>query len=757
MKKFYAVASLVLMMSFQPAVQVMAQSITVRGTVIERQTGEPLELATILLNSLSGPEYQRGTTTNRNGVYDISRLRPGEYLFRVSFVGYRSYFDTLRIAASEEDQVINKSVRLSADNENIGDLEVTGRRRDVNLEAGQQKIRKVELSRIPTPAGSGDLASYLRTLPGVVATGDRGGQFFVRGGTPAENLALIDGITIYRPFHILGFFSVFPEEIISDVDFYAGGFGPRYGSRTSSVLDVKLRNGDFEEHKVTASVSPFLSEVMAEGPLDKGRASYIVMNRGSLLEQSSRLHPEGTQPLRFNSQYFKMSRRNKRGANCTATGLRTYDRGRLDYDGEEVFQWSNFLLGGRCAIIPEVTNVSYFDVNLNLTRTNNMVGQAGVSERSSTITKVDLDLNYLAYFGKLEVEYGTGMDMRWMNFNISDMFQFLHPTKEEFITNDAYLKVNIPVGERMNIQPGFRTSVFWSDFKPTIEPRLQFSWKPRGNVNERLNAALGYYLQPVAGVADSRDAGTAFTAWMKVPDTNEQTKAIHALLGWRQPVGEYLDFTVEGYHKWLRNIPVPEWTVVAQFNTSLTLADGRSYGSDVTLKYNRSRFFMSLGYGYAYTEYRTTQELLVEWLGKAEHTYYPGHDRRHQVNVNAGVEAGNLTFNAGWSYGSGLPYSRPFGFDSHILLWEHIPDVKNHYGKPRILMDRPFNGRMPDFHSLNVSVEQAFFFSELRMNVQLGAINGYDRDNLFYYDIQNQRRINQLPLYPYLSLKVETL
>src|SRR5690606_2971084 len=117
------------------------------------------------------------------------------------------------------------------------------------------------------PAGSGDLASYLQTLPGVTTTGDRGGQLFVRGGTAAENLVLVDGIPIYQPFHILGFFSVFPEDLVSSVDFYAGGFGARYSGRTSSVLDVGLREGNANTTRAVGTASPFLAEVMVEGPV----------------------------------------------------------------------------------------------------------------------------------------------------------------------------------------------------------------------------------------------------------------------------------------------------------------------------------------------------------------------------------------------------------------------------------------------------------------------------------------------------------
>jgi hypothetical protein len=159
---------------------------------------------------------------------------------------------------------------------------------------------------VPTPAGSGDLASYLQTLPGVVTTGDRGGHLFVRGGTPAENLVLIDGIPIYQPFHILGFFSVFPEDLVSSADLYAGGFGARYHGRSSSVLDVRMRDGSRHGYRAAGSASPFVAEALIEGPLGGG-FPWMASARRSLVEQTSEALLGNRQPLTFESQLFKLT------------------------------------------------------------------------------------------------------------------------------------------------------------------------------------------------------------------------------------------------------------------------------------------------------------------------------------------------------------------------------------------------------------------------------------------------------------------
>ncbi|MEX2362792.1 MAG: carboxypeptidase-like regulatory domain-containing protein [Balneolaceae bacterium] len=739
---------------FFPFQNAEAQNIAIRGIISDEQTGKPLEMANVVLESISG-DVERGTATDRNGLYQFSRLSEGRYILQASYVGYSTFSDTLELG--RWDEIIARSIRLTPKDENLDDVVVTYNRVKQDLDAGQQKIGKTDLQRVPTPAGGGDLASYLQTLPGVVATGDRGGQLFVRGGTPSENLSLIDGSLIYQPFHIIGFFSVFPEEIVSNVDFYAGGFGPRYSGRTSSVLDVRLRNADFEKKRFSASVSPFLSEFFVEGPIDEGRTSVMVLARGSLIEQASQLHPDGQQPLRFNSQLIKLSNRNEEGSTCSALLLRTFDRGKLDYERGDTFKWNNFVMGGRCAVLSQESAVSFFDINVSLSNVGNEMSRGGNRERSSGITRFSTDVNLIHYVGHIQLDYGFFTNMRWINYDFGGLFQRVEENRTAFITSGAYLKASIPLGPKIKVEPGVSASIYLNKFAPSVEPRLQISWQPREKANEEISAAVGIYRQPIAGVTDLRDAGSAFTAWMPIPETDKQMEAIHALLGWRQPFGKYLDFSVEGYYKWLKDVPVSAWSTVAQANSNLALADGFVYGSDVNLKFNSRYFYSSIGYGYSYTEYETIQDIFDTWYGETSQNYNPAHDRRHQFNAQMGLEVGDFKASITWSYGSGLPFTRPLGFDSHIRYENHLPDVRETYGTPRIIIDKPFSGRMPDYHSLNISLEQAIELRNVRLRVQGGAINSYNQENMFYYDIYTQRRINQLPFYPYISLKLETL
>lgn len=734
-----------------PAVQ--AQDIVLRGVVSDQETGRPLEVANVILQTLASDEA-RGTITDSNGLYQFNRVEEGEYVFMVRYVGYKTYTDTLMLEGTRQNIV--KRVILERSEETMEEVTVSGDREE-DLAPGQIQIRGENFGRAPTPAGSADLATYLQMQPGVVATGDRGGQLFVRGGTPSENLVLMDGTMIFQPFHIVGFFSVFPEDVISTVDFYAGGFGPRYSSRTSSVMDVRLKNGNLYNRSWSASVSPFVSDLFFESPLSEGKSSVLVSLRGSLIEESSKRYLEEEQPLRFNSQLVKYSSINGEGMSCSALFMRTYDRGRLDFDEGDFFKWSNIVTGGRCAGVSEETGVAFMDVNFGLSYFTNEAGGVDSPGRFSDIFKSNLDVNLAQYLGDFRLDYGFFTNFNTVTYEISDKFVSIRNGKESFLSTGGYVTLNIPLGRTFSLNPGVSYTSYLRKFDSSLEPRISMSWQPRGKVDEEIHAAAGIYRQPLVGLTDYRDAGSAFTAWLPLRDPNRKMEARHVLLGWRQPLGRFFNFSVEGYYKEIRDTPVSIWSTIAQFTTDLAYADGNVQGVDVRLDFNHRNFYGGLGYGYSLTEYETAQDHFGTWFGEPIQRYNPPHDRRHQLNAQAGLEFGNFTANVSWMYGSGLPYTRPMGFDSYFGFEERPPDVTGGYGTPRILLDKPFQGKLPDFHRLDVSVEQAFELPFVHLKVQAGGINTYNWDNLFYYDVFNQQGIYQLPLMPYVSLKMESI
>ena len=219
----------------------MAQTATISGFISDQSDGEPLELVNVAV--YANDLLVQGTVSNQDGAYVLNRIPPGSYEFIVSFIGYEVYRDSVRLRA---DVVINRSIALEQSAEAMAEVIVQTERVSgaARVTAGQQTIRPEDLELLPSPDVTPDLVNYLTALPGVVSVGDRGGQLFIRGGEPSQNLVLLDRMIIYQPFHVLGFYSAFPGDILNRSDIYAGGFGSRFGGRISSVIDVLTRNGN---------------------------------------------------------------------------------------------------------------------------------------------------------------------------------------------------------------------------------------------------------------------------------------------------------------------------------------------------------------------------------------------------------------------------------------------------------------------------------------------------------------------------------
>lgn len=731
--------------------QTAAQDYTIEGLVTDRVTGQALELANVVLLT-EEDEIYRGTTTDINGLYQFNRIDAGIYTLRISYVGYETYSTEVNLTTALKS--LKRSISLVPEKDAQGEVTVIYSGRNADLDAGQIKISSVDLQLVPTPAGGGDIASYLQTLPGVVSTGDRGGQLFVRGGTPSENMVLVDGLLMYQPFHIIGFFSAIPQELIANADFYAGGFSPRYTGRTSSVLDVKLRQGNKYEYGGSAAISPFVAEMFVEGPVVKGRSSLVFSSRQSIVEESGKYLPLSKQPLYFDSQFMKLSYNNEIGGSCSALFMRTYDRGRMNFDQGDSFKWNNLLFGGKCSGLSDGA-ISLFNVNLGFSHIgNDAFTEEGSNLRTSNATQFNLDINLTQFLSKVRFDYGFFLKVHFMDYDINELFVMQQEDNRTIYELGTYIETILPLSEKLNVHPGVAATLP-NAYDPSIEPRLRISWQPRNIDNEELNASVGIYRQSLVGISDNRDAGSAFTAWMPTPIGGDIMQATHALLGWRQPIGDYLNMSLEGYYKTLKNRPVSVWGPIAQFKTELTNADGLTYGTDFSLQFRGQKAFFSIGYGYSFTEYTISQALFVSWFGETEQTYHPSHDRRHKVNFNGSLNLGDYKINTGWQLGSGLPFTRPLGFDDFIPFEDQLPNIKNNPGIPRIIMDRPYNARLPVYHRLDISVERTFNFGNSALKTQLGAINVYDQDNIFYFDIYTQRRIDQLPFYPYVSLKFE--
>lgn len=727
-----------------------AQNASIQGLITDNETGLPLYGANIILETTDA-DTRLGTSADSEGFYSIGSIEPGTWIVRISFIGYVAEEDTISL-----DQGENRSINaaLDPDEAMMEELVVEGATGAVMRDEGRQRITPVDMTRVPSPA-TGDLVTYLQTLPGVVAMGDRGGQFFIRGGTPSQNLALVDGATIYKPAHIVGFYSPFPENLVSGADFYAGGFGPRYTGRISSVLDIQMRHGDRNSYKGSGSISPFAAEVMAEGPLNKGKASWIFSARNSLIEETSAWYPIEEQPLKFQSQFLKTSYIDQ-NTRCSAMLMHTYDRGRMDFEEPESIKWRNLILGGKCVALPEGSR-ALMDTNVSITHFSNEVTEVEPFGFSSNIFGLNVDLNLRQYRGVVRLDYGFFTKLNYLSYDLGEKFVGIQGDGYSELKLGGYLETAISIGNRITVQPGTAVSFNHQGYGLSFEPRFKFSILPFGNEAQEISGSLGIYKQSIVGISDMRDLSSVFVAWSGAPLGTKQMQAIHALLGWQQEIVPGFSWSIEGYYKKMTDIAVPVWSTIARFTTDLALANGEVYGADARVEYNRGRFYALAGYGYSHTVYTSAQDHFSVWFGEPVQEYNPPHDRRHQINLLFSVDIGKFTMGSRWQLGTGLPYTRPLGFDDLLDFRERLPDVTTDRGIRRVILDKPYQGRMPIVHRLDVSIERSFKITDsgTALNMQVGAINSYDQTNIFYYDVFTHRRIDQLPFLPYATLEVE--
>jgi hypothetical protein len=356
---------------------------------------------------------------------------------------------------------------------------------------------------------------------------------------------------------------------------------------------------------------------------------------------------------------------------------------------------------------------------------------------------------HVTQYSGIEVGWGLFARTLRLDSDLGGLYQNVQ-LEREFVTEvGGYVEPVLRWGQHVRATPGLRLHAFPSKDQVYLEPRLRAVWS-RGR--HQVSGALGLYHQEVVGVSDRRDAASIFTAWSAVP-VGDVPSAWHGILGYQADLGRGLSAAVEGYHKRLRNLYVGEWTAFPRLTTNLQQADGRVWGLDARLEWRKPSFYAYVGYGLSSVRYEARQEELALWFGEATLDYRPAHDRRHQVNVVANTTWRGVDLGLRWQFGSGLPYNRALGFDGFILMDDAV-DVFAERGDRRVIYERPFNGVLPTYHRLDLSVARTFPFRTADVTLQGTLINTYDRANIFYLDVFTLRRVDQLPLLPSVGLSV---
>lgn len=742
------VCGLICILGVAPSVNAQEQS-TLRVLVKSQEDGTPIAGANVMVLNADTGDRIFGGITDRDGLLDFSNIAPRSYRLQISFVGFKTHSELITLEPGETRVV---RVALEVEVGQLDELVVEDEREVTTGEVGLRRISREDIGRVPSPVAGGDLASYLQSVPSVISTGDRGGELHIRGGTPSQNKVLVDNLPIIKPFHISNLFSAFPEYTVQNVDLFAGGFGAEYMGATSAIIDVSLRPGNYKQFNGGGSISPYMASLNLEGPLKRGSHSILLMGRKSLYNQSSAyLLGEEEPPMDF---YDLTARYSYQGQNytCNATGITTHDEGQINPSRSIKLSWRNIVVGGRCVGFAESLNHP-IEITAGYSYYTNSETSPDRTERSSTVNQLFFAFDHQESLFGVPIDYGFKLNFRTYKATLAEQFtsfesfDYRRPVVSVFASTvwepNKYLTVEPSLGSMATIVTA-----------PTFEPRLRMMYQPDGTNQQEISVALGRYHQVASGINDERDAGTVFTVWRPDGEDIPLPEALHAIAGYQQRIGNHFKTNIEGYYKRHYNISVSKWTPIAKLETETALANGTTYGFDIAAEYRNRPFYLSAGYGYASVAYEAASGNLGAWIEEPIFRYSPAHDQRHKFNVTGSYEIGKFTASVRWEYGSGKPYTRVYGFDLRVVVPSEYPI--HDAGTARTLYSRPYGQRLPVYHRLDVSVGRTFHLGKhTDLKMEAGAINIYDRDNIFYFDANTLERINQTPMLPYLSLQAQ--
>ncbi len=748
-----------------------SQTGTIRGFVYDKSNGEPVIFTNVFL-------YQTtyGSSTDVNGYFMINKIKPGDYTLMVTYLGY----DTLQIPVTVvADDIISKQLYIQESAIMLNTVDISARYQEARTETQTSlvKITPKDINQIPAIGGQPDLAQYLQVMPGVVFTGDQGGELYIRGGSPIQNKVLLDGVTVYKAFHSIGLFSVFETDIIRNADIYTGGFGAEYGGRISSVMDITTRDGNRQRLAGKAGLSTFGANLLLEGPFKKATeesstsVGFILSAKGSYLEQSSEtiynyVDSAGL-PFNFIDLYGKLSILTENGSKVNFYGFHYRDKVD-DYKALSDFNWRSTGIGTNFLIIPGKSpflmeaHVAYSDYLISLT-------EAESPERTSAITSFDVGLDFTYFIGNDDLKYGIEL----IGFNTDYTFQnasgLVVEQKENTTEIGAFLKYKLTLG-RFLIEPSFRIQYYASLSAFSPEPRLAVKY----NVTDhfRLKLAGGLYSQNLISARSERDVVNLFYGFLAGPDNiprefngepvnNALQKASHVILGVEVDLTRELSANIEGYYKYFdqltnlnrnkvydkdKNPGQPEL-----LTNDFIIEQGDAYGVDLSLKYDRRNFYFWAVYSYAFVN------RYYEDIEGDLNQYYPHFDRRHNTNLVATYKAGaqlDWEFSARWNFGSGFPFTQTQGYYEKINFTNGIyTDYTTQNGDLGIIYADINTGRLPAYHRLDVNMKKRFNLSEhSRIEADLSLVNVYNRKNVFYRDRITGEIVYQLPFMPSLGV-----
>jgi len=740
---------------------VIGQDAAIRGHVYDAKTGEPVMFANVVLGD-SG----YGTTTDDNGFFTFAGPEPGEYQLTISYIGYEE--QTLPVVFSKS-KVNYYRVNMTESGINLGTVSISAAREQARTEVRISKLNvsKRQIKALPSTGGDADILQYLQVLPGIISTGDQGGQIYVRGGSPVQNKILLDGLTIYNPFHSIGFYSTFETELIRNVDVLTGAFNAEHGGRISAIVDISTREGNKKHLGGQLSASPFMVKALFEGPLaklenDGGSVSFAFTSKKSIIEETSKqlysyasVNDSIGLPFSFNDTYGKLSFVTENGSKFNLFGFNFDD----SFNNPLVarIDWNNVGGGMSFDLLPTASPMTLNGL-VGFSQYETSIREADEDPRSSLIREYVLGLNFNYFSSAYILKYGLEVKSIRTEFDFTNPFGLRLNQFQNTTEMSGFLKFR-KAWEKVVFEPGIRFQYYASLGEFSMEPRLGLKW----NMSEdtRFKAAAGIYTQNLISTSNERDVVNLFNGFLSGPEeqfddingdrvSSKLQRSRHVVLGVEHDITDKLQVNLEGYIK-----DFPQLIVVNRNKTSVqesdyTTEEGQARGIDFSAKYETPEWYIWATYTLGFVE---------RFDGEQE---YPTiFDRRHNVNLlvthNFGSEK-DWQVSARWNFGSGFPFTKTQAFYNQLALNEGSNtsyETDNPEDVGIIYSDERNGGRLPYYHRLDLSLRRVFRFTEyINLEAVASVSNTYDRDNIFYFDRVRFERVDQLPIIPSIGLRL---
>lgn len=733
----------------------------IRGNVYEKETGQPIGYVSV---GLEGTTY--GTDTNDEGFFTLADVPPGDYELIATYIGYQEYVLNVKVTSGS---IIYKNIYLEDAGVELDQVEISATSDQSRVQTQVSKIvaTKKDIKAMPSASGDADIAQYLTILPGVITSGDQGGQIFIRGGSPVQNRIMLDGITIFNPFHSIGFFSVFETETIRSADIFTGGFNAEHGGRVSAIVDIRTREGNKKRLSGMVSASPFQARAILEGPIAPlkesggGSTSFLLTGKHSYLDRTSPVlynyateNGEGL-PFAFSDLYGKVSFVAENGSKLNLFGFNFTDR--VNIPGLNEIEWSNLGIGTNFRIIPSQSNVviggfiSYTDYSIRQ-------DELDFDTRESNLNGFNIGLDFSYYGLNTDVTYGLELIGFTTDFRFRSPLGFTTNFIENNTESAAFIKLTHRVGPWI-FEPGFRVQYYASLNTISPEPRLSAKWNITDNF--RFKFAGGLYSQNLISTVNERDIVNLFVGFLSspseslnflntgMPADDRIQRAIHAIGGFEIDVNNQWTVNIEPYIKRFTQLINLNRIKLRVNDPNFATEIGDAYGIDFLVKYAGKNSSLWTAYSFG----RVFRDDGIQ--------LYPANfDRRHNLNVVYTRIFGNQNnweVSLRWNYGTGFPFTQSQGFfqNQNVSSGVNFDYLRDNNDLNIIYADERNGGRLPDFHRLDASIKKVTDIRKnLTLETTLAVTNVYNRNNIFYLERITNNRVDQLPILPSINMSL---